>query len=187
MTLTTAKTFDAGSRFRCPRCGVAFAVRTPTVAGVRPLPHPADDAPRRSHAWLILLGLAGLGLLLLTGAGLALAVHFLPRREGPPVAAAPAPTPPASEADPLAQPPTPDVPVPISDKNDPPRQNPRPSDLPAAQPPELAPPEQSVLAPEEQEKVNKAIDRGLAWLKKTQLSDGSWRGSTASVWRPCRG
>ncbi len=174
MSLTTAKAFAAGSRFRCPRCGAAFAVRTPTVAGVRPLPHPADDAPRRSHAWLILLGLAGLGLLLLTGAGLALAVHFLPRREGPPVAAAPAPTPPAPEADPLAQPPTPDVPVPISDKNDPPRQNPRPSDLPAAQPPELAPPEQSVLEPEEQEKVNKAIDRGLAWLKKTQLSDGSW-------------
>ena len=138
-------------------------------------PAPAASCGRRSaplYAWLILLGLAGLGLLLLTGAGLALAVHFLPRREGPPVAAAPAPTPPAPEADPLAQPPTPDVPVPISDKNDPPRQNPRPSDLPAAQPPELAPPEQSVLEPEEQEKVNKAIDRGVAWLKKTQLSDG---------------
>ncbi len=31
-----------------------------------------------------------------------------------------------------------------------------------------------MLEPKELEKVNKAIDRGVAWLEKTQLGDGSW-------------
>ena len=182
--LRTAKPFGAGSRFRCPGCGFAFAVGpldAPSSAfaggpdpGVRPLPPPPDDdAPRRSHGWLILLGLVGLALLLLAGAGAALVVHFLPKRESPPVAAGSVrTTPPAPSADPPAQLPQ-NAPPHIPDNSDPPRNHPPPPD----QPPPLAPPEppvQSVLPPEEQDKVNAAIDRGVAFLKKTQLADGSW-------------
>lgn len=36
------------------------------------------------------------------------------------------------------------------------------------------PGQESWLPPEEQEKVNKAIDRGVQWLKKQQHQDGSW-------------
>jgi hypothetical protein len=52
-------------------------------------------------------------------------------------------------------------------------------DPPAPEPPPLPPQpaqarQQAWLPPEEQDKVNKAIDRGVVYLKKTQVASGSW-------------
>ena len=86
-------------------------------------------------------------------------------------------TPPAGDATPPAPPDD------STDKNGPPRHptGPTPRTPPSGGPPPLTPSSpaqepaaQSVLEPKEQEKVNKAIDRGVAWLEKTQLGDGSW-------------
>ena len=155
--LRTTKPFGDGSRFRCPGCGFAFAAgtqvtRPSATAGVRPLPPDVDaPAPPRSGGWLVLAAVAGLAVLLLAGAGVALAVHFLPKRESQPVAAV-APPPATSPAPAADAPPVP----------------------PAAPPATPAPPAQSVLPAEEQEKVNKAIGHGVDWLKENQRDDGSW-------------
>ena len=159
MSLTTAKSFTAGSRFRCPRCGAAFAVRpedAPMQGGPRRQPRrPADDKPpSRLGAWLILAGVAVVALLLLGGAGLVLALHFMqPKKDAPPVAGAPTDNNPEENT-----PRTPGLP---------------PPDLPDG--PVTPPaPEPAWLPPEQQDKVNAAIDRGVAYLEKVQYPGGTW-------------
>ncbi len=158
-SLTTTKAFSAGSRFRCPRCGAAFAVR-PEDAPMRvgPLARPnraADDEPRpRSGAWLILAGVAAAAVLLLGGAGVVLALHFMqPKKDAAVVAAAPTGNNPEGN--------TPQAPLPT------------PPDLPGGPATPLAP-EPAWLPPEKQDKVNAAIDRGVAYLEKMQYPGGTW-------------
>jgi hypothetical protein len=144
-SLTTGKSFAAGSRFRCPHCGNAFAA--PSSAA-------PTDPPRRSGAWFILAGVVGLALFLLVGAGVVLFLHFLPQKtETAPVAAAP-----------------PRAPGDNADNSDPVRDNTTPSDAPPAP----KPPEPPWLPPEEQEKVNAAVDRGVAFLEARQFAGGTW-------------
>ena len=178
--LTTAKSFAVGSRFRCPRCGAAFAVRPgdmPMQAGPRPVtPLPEyDDPPRRSGGWLILAGVVALAVLLLAGAGLVLALHFLPpKKDAPPVALAPAGSHP-DRGDPSSPQPPP-APGGNTDKNDPQKHQPAPGDLPPGGPPPLKsePPPPAWLPPEKQNQVNAAIDRGVAFLESKQFPGGTW-------------
>jgi hypothetical protein len=78
---------------------------------------------------------------------------------------------PRSDDPPKQDPPKQDPP-----KQDPPRQDPPKQDPPKQDPPKQDPPkgEPARLPPELQEKVNRASDRGLAWLRKTQQDDGGW-------------
>ena len=62
----------------------------------------------------------------------------------------------------------------MKDTTDLPKQKPDRPDLPPALAPDYPPAALSVLPPEEQEKVNKAIDRGVEWLNKTQEGEGTW-------------
>ncbi|HVS34915.1 MAG TPA: prenyltransferase/squalene oxidase repeat-containing protein [Gemmataceae bacterium] len=182
-SLRTTQPFEEGSRFRCPGCGCTFAAGTQVglpaaVGGLRPLPPGGDDdVPHNSHGWTVLIGVVGLAVLLLVGAGAILAVKFLPQRDKAPVAEAPAPeTPAPPSADPSVPPPA-DAPAAVPDKKDAPKRRPKPVVLSSGDPPSLTPPEpsvQSVLPPDEQQKVNKAIERGVEWLRKTQQQDGSW-------------
>ena len=181
-SLRTNRAFTAGSRFRCPKCGASFAARPEDVPapsappGVRPLPPPLDEGPpQRSGAWPLLFGLIGLGVLLLVGAGAVLALHFL-LGQGPGQAVVTIPTPPADET---TRPTAPDNHPDGKDNTDLPKPTPgRPAPPPAPAPPDLAPDAPpaalSVLPPEEQEKVNKAIERGVKWLKKEQDGEGTW-------------
>jgi hypothetical protein len=75
------------------------------------------------------------------------------------------------------EPPVPPLLSPPPPRKDPPppRKEPPPPEPPLPPPPQPAPAmQQALLPPEEQEKVNKAIDRGVAYLKKTQRDTGSW-------------
>src|SRR5262249_12550674 len=63
----------------------------------------------------------------------------------------------------------------------PPRREPDPRRPDSPPPPDLETPRPqasaagwNALSKEEQEKVNKAIDKGVAYLKKEQLANGSW-------------
>jgi hypothetical protein len=130
-------------------------------------------------------------LLLSAGTAVALVIHLGGKKEpGAPsaagaVARAPEarprpsanPSPPRTEKpDPILPPPPKAVRVPDLP--------PRPTDPPppVAPPPPAKPPEAPPAARDgwlpaaEQEAVNKAIDRGVAWLKANQLSNGSWPG-----------
>ena len=159
--LRIAQAFRAGSRFRCPGCGAVFAA---------PDDGRGAEAGSGGGAWLLLAGLVGGALLLLAGAGVALALHFLPKKDSPAAAAA-SPAPPAAYAP--GSPPSDDPTPPTYKKSDHQRPHPQPVDLP---PPDLAPepPAPSWLAPEQQDKVNAAIDGGVAFLEKTQTPGGTW-------------
>ena len=176
-TLTTTRAFTAGSRFRCPKCGAAFAARPEdvppalTTPGVRPLPPPLDNAPRNVGAWALMLGAVGLGLLLLAGAGRPWPCTSCRNRRR---RRSPSPLPTRATTAQLRRngrwiqrmkqiPITP--PEAAGRAARPAPAGPAPPDLPAAL---------SVLSPEEQEKVNKAIDRGVEFLKKAQEDEGTW-------------
>ena len=183
-TFSTSSAFDVGARLRCPRCGVSFAAKandmatlmdvddaTALLSGVRPLPIPAGEpAPRATGGWLLLVGLVGLGLLLMAGAGVALTLHFLPQARTQPVAAGPPAAPDLGADDALS--PT-DGSADVKDKKGSRKHSNPPQDLP----PQLAPPDapaMSQLSPEEQAKVNEAVENGVAFLKKDQKTNGSW-------------
>ncbi len=181
-TLTTNRAFTAGSRFRCPKCGASFKARpedapAPSAPpGVRPLPPPLDEGPpRRDGAWPLLFGLIGLGVLLLVGAGAVLALHFLPTKGPRQAVVSPSPS---TEAD-TAPPTTPDAPPERKDSTELPNPTPGRPDLPPdTSRPDLSPDGRpaalSELPPEEQEKVNRAIERGVEWLKSKQDGEGTW-------------
>src|SRR5438874_447985 len=140
-----------GSRFRCPACSTAFTAGPPQrMAGRAPVPDAPAEAPR-SYAWLLLVGAVAAGVLLLLTAGVGLAV-FLAMRGGPPRADVHSPK--DGPGDP-GRPPI-DVPGPPDRP---------PIDLPPADAP---PANQSVLPPDQQDKVNAAIDKGVGYLKDKQ-------------------
>jgi hypothetical protein len=60
--------------------------------------------------------------------------------------------------------------------DDPPKQDPPKQDPPKQDPPKQDPPkgEPARLSADQQEKVNRALDNGLAYLRKSQLDDGTW-------------
>jgi hypothetical protein len=172
-TLKVSTGFQAGSRFRCPACNSAFAARPQDVPASRTAPRRRsieNAPPPSSGGWLMLLGVVGVAVLLLLGAAAALALHFLPTRTPPHAALKPA-------ADqPTAGEPQTDDPLAFPDQKEPHKRRPRPVDWPPDAPPELAPepPAQAWLPPEQQEKVNAAIERGVAYLKKMQTGGGTW-------------
>jgi hypothetical protein len=141
-------------------------------------------APNRQAVWIgVVLG----GLLLVMGATSGLVVYFATRKaaqdasiqastlapddansatSNPAPADAPRLLPPNGDSAPPPPPPEP------GRRNDPPLLGDPPS-LPTPTPEaERA----SWLPPEEQEQVNKAIDRGVQWLKTHQHPNGSWGG-----------
>ena len=199
-SLKVAAPFTAGSRFRCPQCGQAFVARPEEAAPAAPnRTRPAAPQAARRGGWGPIIAMGCLAVLLLLGAGVTLAVYFA-IRGGLPLAgplhadagSAPAPdhggaapetpvpdsvrppsTPTPPTPAPPSPPPTPPTPAPPSP---PPTPMPDPTPTPAP-PPTAPPPEPSAepwLAPEQQGKVNEAIDRGVAYLKKTQRADGGW-------------
>jgi hypothetical protein len=156
--LKSNKALSPGTRVLCPVCGTAFA--TPTIRK-EVLPPGATFSGRPSAGepvepgkrWLVLAGLAGAFLLL---AGASAVAVFLAVRAGEarddPALAVPGPEPEA------VRPPY---------REEPPSTASRP-------PPSAEPPPQPWLPPRKQEKVDRAIERGVAYLKKLQAKDGSW-------------
>lgn len=148
-SLKAGKPLAAGGRVRCPHCDTAFVAGP--VRGVRPLPDPLDDEPR-GRSWLPLVGLAGIGLLLLLGAGVVVTVLLALR--GVPKTSDQAAS--GTKTDPIT----------LNHDG-----GARPPFVPAASP---APPAQSWLPPDKQNEVNRAIDRGVEHLKDMQTPQGTW-------------
>ena len=112
-------------------------------------------------------------------------VVVVPPAVAPPVqqpaapAAAPVPDAPRKPMPEHPPPPVQPPPVPDAPPVQPPPLNAPPPDLkPDPQPPAPKPAE---LPPEMQDNVNQAIDRGVAFLRKTQGGDGSWSFSVGLV------
>ena len=193
----------AGSRVRCPRCRAAFTLRpedlraAAVAARIAPkpaAPPPPDPGGTVSGRTLLVIGAGAAGALLLV-AGVIVAVILAGKRPTPVAAAPPAPQRPTPPALPATSDP-PEVPLPpadaprkpIADNTPPPPvKPPHPPDAPPPPippplnpaPPDLKPdappaPRMADLPPELQDKVNKAIDQGVAFLKKSQKPDGSW-------------
>jgi hypothetical protein len=158
--------------------------------------------PARSSRGPLLVAAACLVMLLAAGGTVALCIRLAERKEdADPTRQQAAVQPqemPAPQPAPAAKPEAPpDAPVPPADPAIDlplrPVEKPAPPPLPSPPPPEPrmelprpeprplpnpAPPNQvALLPPDEQEKVNKAIDRGVEYLKKTQENSGSWPGS----------
>jgi len=106
----------------------------------------------------------------------------------PPSPVSPEPPPvrrPAPRIDPLVDPPNVDSPPPLPAPPSPPRRadNPPPQPKPAAQPAEPVRkevPQVHWLPAAEQLRVNKAIDRGVEFLRRQQHFDGTWGSQTAA-------
>jgi hypothetical protein len=184
--LKMSKPLEAGHRALCSRCGHSFTAPAQNAVGaVAPPLHAVNSetaaampAPASNGQVLaIALVLSGLMLLLLTTISLVLyfAFHKNPA-ETQVEAAVSAPS--DDAASPSARP-TEDVPSPPPPP--PPAAGTRHEGPPL--PPDLTPvpanssanaEQLSWLPPEEQEQVNKTIDRGVRWLKEHQGLNGSW-------------
>jgi hypothetical protein len=155
--LKSNKALSPGTRVLCPRCGTAFA--TPTIRKEVPPPGaaafpgvpPAEPTVGPGKRWLVLAAVAGTFLLL---AGASAVAVFLAARSGDAENAVVAPPAPDREPEPPPY-----------------REEPR---QPSPPRPSAEPPPQPWLTPQKQEKVDRAIERGLAYLKKKQGRDGSW-------------
>lgn len=170
-----------GRRILCSGCGRSFAAQSDAIHSASTPPPLPYSLPRRNVLWVaLILG----GLLILMCTTLALTFHYVTKKE-PQTASVDVPEPtlaepekrntdPVREIDPPPQadrvpppPPRRDVPPPLPFSPRP--AQPTPSE-PA--PPALEPRSTAWLASEEQEKVNKAIDRGVEWLKKEHSAHG---------------
>jgi hypothetical protein len=179
----------------CPRCSRIIEDVGPVAGGRVPCPHCCNVlAPASRHdtvpvAWFIAVTAGGAAALLLIAATVGVILVAAGRRT-PQVAAAPAPA--GHPAAPAVQPPAVLTPLEIPRKpiSDDPPQAVKPPPVhdappPANPPPLQAAPEQRAepppkppdLPPDVQDKVNKAIDRGVAFLLKTQNADGAWTAS----------
>lgn len=200
--LTFGTTPAPGTRVKCPRCAtlISLGAASPAPAAIRSTVRPAAMAPAavprstplipaaaarpaRSVSGSMFLCLAlGLGLLLLLGGSLAvIAVVYVVRKQPAQVVdarpsdrKAPAPAPQQKEEPPAPKTPSPDKPPPSPPlaRNDPVRPPPF-GDFGNLNnpPPALA---LNPLPPAEQQKVDAAIDRGVKYLKSTQLPAGTW-------------
>jgi hypothetical protein len=182
--LKTSKPLQAGNRVHCSRCGHSFAVPADPAADagkdlprLPPVPDGQIASPvsNRQMLW-IALTLGGLLLLLITT--LSLALYFALHKGTPDTAVEPAVSAPSGDERRMATEPQEDVPSPP-----PPQSAARSVDSPLLPDPALVPTEAIVkteqepwLPAEEQEQVNKTIDRGMQWLKQHQGRNGSWGG-----------
>jgi hypothetical protein len=160
--LKSSKPFQAGHRVVCSRCGHSFAVPGDIVASAdKPSPQPAAPVGRNpahaeaapegavptpvSNRQMLGIGLVLGGLLLLLMTTLSLVLYFALHKGSTDVSVEEAAVSAASgEGNTSAENPREDA--------------------------EQAP----WLPPEEQEQVNKAIDRGVQWLMNSQQPSGSW-------------
>jgi hypothetical protein len=170
-----------------------------------PPPLPMTEEPPENNRGLMIAGIIG-GLVLLLGTATGLAFFFGSKNESSSKAStepkketrdvkkelASASTtifPLPDTRDPKKEPddrkpddrPVRDQPDEVTVRPDRPNPTTRPADEPMRDPPRpvvapLPTGERTTLTPEEQEKVNKAIDRGVAYLKKTQTRNGDWGG-----------
>jgi hypothetical protein len=168
----------------------AFQAQPPALpARPAPWPPPEPEAPARTGNAPLILGLLFGGFLLLGGSALLLAVTLGRKKEETRTAdAEPADKEKPKEnsrekpanppRDPGTAPPPGSRPVVVDRSDGPPRRDgdpdpPRPVDIqrpidtPTPEPPPRLPREQ-------QEKVNRAIEEGVAYLKRTQQDSGSW-------------
>jgi hypothetical protein len=157
----------------------ASAAAVEALPAVQPAPAPASV---RQAMWIgIVLG----GLLLVMGATIGLVVFFATRPAPPDVSAQASTRTPEESGVGTANPPPADAPrlLPPNDDGDPPPplpdrgRQPEPpllGDPPSLPTPAPEPERAAWLPPEEQEQVNKAIERGLQWLQKRQTPNGNW-------------
>ncbi len=162
------------------------AAHVQTAPNVGSLPAPA----RSRQTWLIgaVLG----GLLLVMGATAGLALYFATRKDRQDEQAQASTTKTPDEEARIVDPPSPDDPLspppprpadapPPPDGSTPPPLRPSP---PSPETPAPEPPSSAWLPPEEQAKVNKAIDQGVQFLEKTQKPGGGWGGRVGLVALP---
>lgn len=203
--LKTSKPLAVGHRVLCSGCGRSFAVRpdvlaeaangvtsrsAPVVESLTRTPPPRASAvpietvpasvpvPNRQALWIgVILG----GLLLVMGATIGLVVFFATRKAPPDVSAQASTTTPGESNSQTSNPPSPNAPPPPEGSPPPPPEPGRRDDPPPLGDPSPTPdPERAAwLPPEEQEQVNKAIDRGVEWLKAHQKPSGTWGGNGA--------
>jgi hypothetical protein len=199
LPLRLSKAPVPGRSIRCPGCTRSFAAGTdvaaPAPAAEPSAVGPADPSPRRGLLLAVVVG----GLVLLAGTTI-LAVRLAARSDSNQAAhaavdangsPAPAGTEPGSAS---SGGPATAVSSPETDRSDDPGRAPPTVELPAdpsptpGRPPELKDPgttepvgvpprpgvDPSWLPRELQEEVNKAIDKGVAYLKGKQLLNGSW-------------
>jgi hypothetical protein len=159
-----------------PRLDPAHVETRPDVS----MPSPANNRQ------MLAIGLVLGGLLFVLTLTIVLVLYFA-LRKGPQETPVPASLSPSEAENSAANAPSPEtanVPPPRDDevpppppasggRQDPPRL-PDPTLATAGAPAETA--QASWLLPEEQEQVNKAIDRGVEWLKKHQKLNGNWGG-----------
>ncbi|MHB1425022.1 MAG: zinc ribbon domain-containing protein [Gemmataceae bacterium] len=201
--LKSSKPLQTGQRVHCSRCGHSFAVpadnavgagkvspqtapavgheATPTSPPLPPVPiekAPHGEMPKPvSNRQVLWLGLVLGGLLFLFITTVSLVLYFGLHKgpaDSPVEAADSAPSDDGNtnasnpRADVSPPPPPPDEARPVE-----PSLLPDPALVPKAIP---EPRQASWLPLENQEQVNKAIDRGVEWLKKCQDADGAWGG-----------
>jgi hypothetical protein len=185
--LKTSKPLQPGHRVLCPRCGRSFAV-PPSADAVSPSPQPvppqpeedtekrislradpaqvetapdvelpAQPADKRQMLWIgLILG----GLLLLMTMTLGLVLYFATRKGPTDTPVATTTTSPTENGNSL--------PAATSERDR------EPPLVPETSKPQPEAESERWLPPEEQEQVNKAIDRGVQWLEKCQGPDGAW-------------
>jgi hypothetical protein len=184
--LPAVRPFPAGSQVRCPSCATTYGVPAAPVA-----PSPALTG-RTLALWVA--GIVGV-LVLLVGATVALAVLFRDEKPSPspvaeivpplanpgsyapaspPAAPAAVESPAASAADEPPAAPRDSAPPERPKTQEPMNPRPRPT-APSPLVKDPPPPANPVwLPPEEQQKVDQAIERGVTWLKQQQQDDGTW-------------
>jgi hypothetical protein len=131
------------------------------------VPDAALPSPPRSNRQALWIGLILGGLLLLLTATLGLVLFFATHNGSSDAGGETAATTPSADGNAPSANPRDDVPSPPTDA----RREDSPL-LPADTKPEPEP--EPWLPPDEQAQVNKAIDRGVKWLKTHQAADGSW-------------
>ncbi len=180
--LKMSKPMTPGHRVLCPRCGRSFPVPSdaaldlgdkPRHNGERVEQQPASDtelpATVGNRQKVLIGGILG-GLLVLLVATFGLVVFFATRKtpdDAPMETAVSTPTeepisPSLARTSPAPLPPSPQEPELENE-----------SRLVVADSP-TEPKQESWLPPEEQERVNKAIEAGVQWMKRHQRQDGSW-------------
>jgi hypothetical protein len=178
-TLKTATALPVGKKVLCRQCGTTFSVtadnspRTPAPSrrlAPAPVAEPVAPAPGGLNKVLLFGGvLAALLLLMVVGAAAVVGIAVLRNRDANRQALAPetrpAPKPDEGKAKALDYgPPVPEL-----------------KDTPPAPAPAETPPEKVWLPKEQQDKVDEALERGLAYLRKQQNNRGFWDGGAQEL------
>jgi hypothetical protein len=170
-----------GARITCPGCHTSFTIPAVTPTTIPP-PRPSGGWGIKLAALSVLLGCLLLGvitLVLVLWAGSERkempSSQRVAQTESPSTAVPEAPDspeepipPPPPNANPPDPPPVDDAPPPL------PPPTPKPAPPPVAEAAPVKPKPIKWLPPEEQDKVDRAVARGVAWLRQTQHDDGGW-------------